>query len=304
MKISFTRDKMPLPDPAMLPRQAGSYIIILITLACLPAADAAILYRNTFDTSDNLTDFTVYGEEFIGCDPPPLHAVSVDAGQLRIDTTQQRPNGPGTYPVLSGRAFLSLDTSRTFQQSYNPTLSQNSRLISWCFNVSNQDGALNNDFSFVLASTLANPYNTDAKYACGYALCGGGMVGNRMVLKRFDYGLGGGNAILVDITDGLGPLPEKGSFRITFDPAASMWSLYGKAGSEYTDPTQVNTLLGTAIDSTYTHEETPYAGLLSTSTGTTYFDNFTVVAVPEPASLFFILSTMLAAGFIRRRFPA
>jgi hypothetical protein len=264
-------------------------------------AKAATVYQNTFDAPSNLDDFTIYGEEFISYDPPPLHSVSIDAGQLRIDTDYLRPNGPGTNPTLVGRAILSLDTSTSFNSGYNTTLGQNNGLISWSFNISNQDGTFNNYFSCILASTKADSYDSEGGYSHGYAFSGGGYVGNRMLLKRFDYGMGGGSLTLIDITAGLGPLPVKGSFKITFDPATSEWSLFGETGAEYTDPTQVDRWLGSAIDDTYTTVETKYFGLLGKTTGSTYFDNVTVDVVPEPSSIIFMVSAFFGAGFIRRR---
>ena len=273
----------------------------MIGVAGLNPAEAATVYQNTFDDPVSLNDFTVYGEEFDNYNPPPLHSVLIDAGQLRIDTDSLRPNGPTSFPVLSGLAFLSVDTSTTFTPDYNSTLSHNGGLISWSFNLSNQDGDFNNSFSCVLASTRADPFNSDHGFAQGYTFNGGGMVGNRMGIRRFDYGIDGGGEMLIDITDGVGPLPDKGSIRITFNPATSEWSLYGETGSEYTDPSQVDNLLGTAIDDTYTTVETKYFGLLGRNPGTTYFDNVTVDVVPEPASIIFVASTFFGAGFLRRR---
>lgn len=273
----------------------------IVGVASLRLSEAATVYQNTFDDSSSLNDFTVYGEKFDSYAPPPLHSVSINAGQLRIDTDYLRPNGPTSTPVLFGRAFLSVDTSTTFTPGYNAALSRNNGLISWSFNLSNQDGTYNNFFSCVLASTKTDPYNNDQGFAQGYAFSGGGMVGNRMAIRRFDYGMGGGGEMLIDIGEGLGTLPNKGSFKITFDPATAEWSLYGEAGPEYADPTQVDSLLGTAIDNTYTDVETKYFGLLGKTTGTTYFDNVTVDVVPEPASILFLVSTFLGAGFLRRR---
>jgi hypothetical protein len=277
-------------------------LIIFSARIFLLSADAAIVYRNSFDDPGSLDDFTVYGEDFSGYDPPPLHEVSIDDGQLRIDSTDHRPHGPDTYPLLSGRAFLSMDASAVCAPGYAAILSHNNGRISWSFNLSNRDGAYNNRFACVLASTLPDPYSDGGEYASGYAFCGGGMVGSRMYIKRFDYGLDGGGSILIDVTDGLGNLPEKGSFRVTFDPVTSTWSLFGETGSQYTDPTRVNSLLGSAVDSMYTDEETPYIGWLSSSTGTTWIDNVRIDAVPEPASRAFIACSLLTALFARRRF--
>jgi hypothetical protein len=274
------------------------FMVFLISLACINRSEAATVYQNTFDDPGSLGDFTVYGEEFVSYNPPPLHSVSIDAGQLRIDTDYLRPNGPNSNPTLYGRAFLSVDTSSAFNPVYSTTLSQNDGIISWSFNVSNQDGGYNNFFSCVLASTMADPLDINAD---GYSFNGGGMSGDRMVIKRFDAGLGGGGEMLIDIAEGLGPLPDKGSFRITFNPVNSEWSLYGETGPRYTDPTQVDNLLGTAIDDTYTGVETKYFGLSGKTTGTDYFDNVKVDVVPEPSSIIFVTSTFFGAGFLRRR---
>ena len=300
-KRQVTRSNLFRTTRFKTPVYHGFYMAILIGLTSWNPAEAATVYQNTFDDPGSLTDFTVYGEEFVSYNPPPLHSASIDAGQLRIDTDFLKPNGPGTNPTLSGRAFLSVDTSATFTPGYNATLSRNNGLISWSFNLSNRDGTYNNSFSCVLASTKADPFNSDQGFAQGYAFNGGGMVGNRMAIRRFDYGMGGGGEMLVDITDGLGPLPDKGSIRITFNPTSSEWSLYGETGTAYTDPSQVDNLLGTAIDDTYTDIETKYFGLLGKNTGTNYFDNVTVDVVPEPASIILMISAFLGAGFIRRK---
>lgn len=277
--------------------------LILAWTAASPLM-ASSVYQNSFDNPGSLDDFTIYGEEFVSYTPPALHAVSIDDGQLRIDTDYLRPNGPTAYPVLLGMAQLSVNTSTTFGSGYNAILSQNNGLVSWSFNLSNQDGTYNNSFSCILASTKANSYSSEGGFAQGYALNGGGMVGNRLALRRFDYGMGGGGEMLIDITEGLGPLPDKGSFRITFDPSTSEWSLYGETGPHYTDPTQVDSLLGSAVDNTYTHTETGYFGLVGRTTGTNYFDNVSVDVVPEPASILIITATCTGAVFIRRRFMA
>ncbi len=58
----------------------------------------------------------------------------------------------------------------------------------------------NNAFCFVLLSTEEDAFNLNAK---GYYFKGGGMVGNRMGLWRFDFGLGGGQDVLIDVVNGL-----------------------------------------------------------------------------------------------------
>jgi hypothetical protein len=272
------------------------FLASVIGLTSLVSVDAATVYQNTFDDSDSLDAFTVYDGELATSHPAHSPLVSVDEGQLRIHSDARHP---------AGTTCLMGNTTTLFSPSYDPILSLNSGLIDWSFNVSNQDDAhYNSGFSFVLASTTENPFDSDEGFAQGYALTGGGMVGNRMALRRFDYGMGGSGETVVDITEGLAPLPEKGSFKITFNPATSEWSLYAQTGAEYTDPTQVGSLLGSSVDDTYTGIETKYFGLVGSHAGSSYFDNVTVDVVPEPASAIFMLSAFLGAAFIRRRMPA
>lgn len=271
----------------------GPFQALLIGLTSLVTAHAATLYRNTFDAPGSLDTFTVYDGESFNSNPSLSPMVSIEAGQLKIHPDPRHP---------AGMTCLSGNSATLFSPAYDPVLSLNSGLISWSFNISNQDSAPHNSaFSCILASTTANPFDSDQGFAQGYALTGGGMVGNRMTLRRFDYGMGGSGETLVEITDGLAPLPEKGSFRITFNPVTSNWSLYAETGADYTDATQAGSLLGNAVDDTYTHIETRYFGLVGSNAGTTYFDNVTVDVVPEPASAIFMLSAFLGTAFIHRR---
>jgi len=254
-----------------------SCIILLAIIG--PKLQAEIqVYSNTFDDITALNGFTIIGEEFVDYDPPSLHDVTVEAGQLTITTTYNLPNGPGNNPRLTGRAAVMMDTS-SFGNGYDTEISKSSDIISWSFNLSNQDGDYNNGFEFVIISTKQDPYDISAH---GYSFQGGGMVGNRMMLRRFDCGLGGGSEIMIDITDGLGPLPEKGSFKITYNPFNSEWALFGDIGVNYTNPEGVDSLLGKAIENTYTTVSAPYTGCNSRNTGVGYFDNLSVFLGQKP----------------------
>jgi hypothetical protein len=247
------------------------------------------VYQNTFDNTASLDDFTIYGETFVGYNPPPLHDVSVESGQLHIQTSYTEPNGPGTNPTLSGQATLMQDSS-SFGGGYNTVISQSAGLVSWAFNVANQDGVFNNGFAFVLLSTSENPYDIGTH---GYCFRGGSMVGNRMGLWRLDFGLGGGQTPIIDIENGLGPLPDIGSFKITYDPFTDEWKLFGEIRNEYVDPESVNSLLGAGRDGTYTDLQTPFMGVGGSNTGLDIFDNVTVSVVPEPA-----VSSLLLLGLV------
>ena len=159
-------------------------------------------------------------------------------------------------------------------------LSNEPGTISWSFNIANQDGDFNSAFNIWLGSSTQNPNSTGA---VGYVLRGGGMVGNRMTLSKFgdyaDY-----NDPIIDLTDGLGTMPEMGSYKITFDPATARWSLFGGEGPQFVNPASVTTLLGTGVDATYSHQALPYFGFGGNTTGLDVFDNFGVSVVPEPST--------------------
>ena len=250
----------------------NSALITILWVLSVQSVGALQVYHNTFDNTASLDDFTIYGETYVNYNPPPLHDVSVESGQLQIQTSYLRPNGPGTNPTLLGRATLIHDSS-SFGGGYHTVISQSAGLVSWAFNVANQDGVFNNGFAFILLSTSEDPYDIGAH---GYYFRGGGMTGNRMGLWRFDFGLGGGQTPIIDIANGLGPLPDKGSFKITYDPFADEWNLFGEIGNEFVDPGPVNDLLGAEIDGTYTDLQTPFMGLGGGTTGLDIFDNVTV----------------------------
>jgi hypothetical protein len=254
-------------------------VILSALLAFCSTSLATQVYQNTFDNEDSLEGFTSHRQI------NPLETVSIESGQLRIETD------------YLGTVGLSLNTS-SFEEPYNTTLSQNSGIVSWSFNISNENYQYNNSFSFVLANTAENPFDISGH---GYCFKGGGMVGDRMGLWRFDYGTGGGQQVLIDISDGLGVLPEKGSFRITYNPVDDMWSLFGDVGAVYVDPEQVTNFLGSAVEGTYTSVDTSYMSLMSGTTGNTYFDNVTVSVIPEPCTLSLLaLGASFLAGRKRR----
>lgn len=231
-------------------------------------AQGALVYRNDFESgSASLEGWQRFG-------PGP---VAVEAGELTLR--------PARFDVVGA----SLDLSR-WGVGYASVLKQNPGPVSWSFNLSNQDGAVNNGFAFVLAGNQQDPTGLAA---VGYALSGGGNVGNRMLLWRFDFGIGGGGSVIVDIPDaiGLGTLPEKGTFRVSYDPAEDRWSVYGSMGVTYDDPAGKLRLLGQGLESGYTGRSLPYLSLAGTASGVDRFDNVQVNVVPEPG-----VTLLLVAG--------
>jgi hypothetical protein len=238
------------------------------------------VYFNDFSSPESLQDFTIAGDNYAGYSP--LYNVSVQNGQVQITTTAS----PSGYYVGYARLMKSY---ADLGSGITSVFSQNTGVISWAFNVANQDGRYNNAFDFILGSTHQDPDISIAPK--GYHFWGGGGVGNRMVLSRFDASTGGHTLDIIDIADGLGTMPQMGSFRITFNPVTSEWKLFGMMGSSFEDPMLVSTLLGSGAESTYANMPLPFFGFGGRMTGVDIYDNVSIV-IPEPSAV----SLVLAAG--------
>lgn len=258
-------------------------VMLGVLLVLCSISSASQVYSNTFDTDNSLNDFCIFGNPLPSWD-------TVELSQLKLHPSISGPAAPGS---------LMLDAS-SFGDNFKTVLSQNNGTVSWSFNLSYQDQEVggytyNNRFAFVLASTKGNPWDIAAH---GYCFTGGDRLGGQMGLWRFDYGLGGGQRPLIDIQDGLDVLPEKGSFKITYDPETNIWKLFGEIGTDYVNAENVTSLLGTVVNGTYTSTITPYFGFTGNNPGIDYFDNVTVCVVPEP----FTLALFGFGGlFLRRR---
>jgi hypothetical protein len=260
------------------------HLLVSCALATVPAVTAAIdIYQNNFDAGVGPT------AAILG----PANTITVSTGQLVMTTA-----GGGDHAGIT----LGPEQFAGPNSSYYPgVLKLSVGIVNWAFNVSNEDGANNHGFQIALVCNNPDPYQLSS---VGYALRGGGLAGNRMILTRFNAGMGGSNNVVVDIaaTNGLGTLPDKGSFRIAYDPSTDLWNVYGQTGNSYADPTSVASLLGSGTDSTYANGFLPYFSLTTLGSGVGYFDNVSIAVVPEPsASVLIVVGSILCAGFVKRR---
>ncbi len=247
---------------------------LLIAMGGILNSRASTVYVNTFDSRASLNGLTIVGQ-----------SIALDTGQLRID------------PVGAQNTYVVANTT-SFAAPYSPILKNNPGTVTWAFNVSNQDAAsyLNTGFFFCVGSDSMDP---TVYTSFSYLLCGGAFVGNRMEFN------GGGPAfpseLLFEIpsAEGLGPLPSKGSFRITYEPSTDLWSVFGDVGSDYVDPTTVTHLLGSVVDSTYTGVPLSYMAFGGQNSGSDFFDNISVSVVPEPSTISLVVLAA-ATGFVSR----
>src|SRR5262245_48294453 len=223
-------------------------LIPVLGLACLIGwrACAAEVYFNGFANPITSLNGFVFGNT--GSSQSQF-GIGITNGQLQIAPGSPEPSG----------AFAAINSS-AFSSPYTSVLHNNPGLVTWAFNVWNQDGAFNNSFSFAIASSAP-----DARIftSSSYVFEGGGMVGDQMALfRQIGSGSGGPSFTpIISVANGLAPFPQVGSFRITLDPTTGRWNLYGVMGTVPVDPKSVTTLLGTAVDNTLTGISLPYLSL-------------------------------------------
>jgi hypothetical protein len=255
---------------------------LVVLLGGILRATGTTVYFNDFDSGAASLD----GLSIV--DESGSSSVGVVSGQLRIDPT----GAPSTYVMANTTSFAA---------PYSSTLKNNPGTVTWAFNVSNQDGALylNNGFFFCLASSSIDPL---VYTSSSYLLFGGVFVGNRMEFNRIGIGFPSNLLFEIPSSDGLGTLPSKGSYRITYEPSTDLWSAFGEVGSDYVDPTTVTRLLGSVVDSSFTSVPLPYMAWGGQNSGTDFFDNVSVTVVPEPTTIaLVILGIATGAALLPRR---
>ena len=224
-----------------------------------PSSNKTVIYENDF-SANSLDDFIVGATG--------VATVNIYQGKLHIS--------PGEMYLNIG--FVAIDLA-AISSEYNPILDANPTKITWAFNISNIDGntcgACNNTFSFKLFSH-PDPVNGSAY---GYSFSGGGFVGNRMTLNQTalaNSSFGPVNNIMIDITDGLGPLPSIGAFKITYDPNTGVWELYYEESTTTLDPMSITNMIGSSINNNFANQPLPYLIFSGMNTRQTFFDNLTI----------------------------
>ena len=196
--------------------------------------------------------------------------------------------------LTAGQSYTTIPLSG-FTSPFNPTLGSNSTTttIEWSFNLRTNRVAIFAGFgassyggAVVLASTTTNLQNAGN----GYALVYGTTASRTWKLVRYTGGLSGTQT---DIVSG-GNFSANTSYvsaRIVYAPATNTWTYYFRDDgiTSWGDPTTVNTLVGSAVDSTYTSSLMSVFGVFfnySTATNQNLqFDNLRVQQVNNPPLL-------------------
>ena len=286
--------------------KTSTYLLLIFFFTCVSFYTHAqtTVFTDDFSTNTNAT-YTTTGA--IGASGWSVTRSGADWGARRNTSPQQLEltNDVGATGNLNGWVFTSTTTS-SFSSPYNTTLSSNTGLITWTFNMrTNRTTALSGfgstntyGMAFILAST-SNASNTTGS---GYAVVMGGGTNNSVSLISFNNGLRGTRTTIVAFGGAPSALTNYMSVKVTYDPVSNSWQLFNRddGSTGFADPL-IGTLtsLGTGTNSTYTGVVMSYLGAYwqgsTFATQTAFFDNVTVsVTNPNIA----ISSSSPSAGYV------
>jgi hypothetical protein len=155
----------------------------------------------------------------------------------------------------AGQSYTTVPLSG-FNSPFNPTLSLNTVNVEWSFNLRTNRNTIFPGFSagtYGAAVVLAGTSGTLLNTGNGYALVYGGTGTRNWRLVRYTSGLFGTRTDIIS-----GGVFAAGtnyvSARIVYTPSTNTWTYYFRddGAVAWGDPTTVTTLIGSAVDSTYT----------------------------------------------------
>ncbi|MDQ4123030.1 MAG: FG-GAP-like repeat-containing protein, partial [Acidobacteriota bacterium] len=189
---------------------------------------------------------------------------------------------------------LASTPSSSFSSPYNTTLSSNTGLVTWTFNMRqprSDPAGFSAAASYGVAFILAGTSNTNNNTGNGYAVVLG-QSGATDPIRLAKYSGGIQSTLTNIITSNTTGLADFGteylSIKVTYNPASNTWELFlrNDGTTAFADPAAGTlTSQGTAVDNTNTGTSLPLMGAYwQGSTGTTqtaFFDN-TTVTVGQP----------------------
>ena len=283
--------------------QLRQYAILLALSMLLPAAGLAqvtTVFSDDFNTSQG-SGFTTSGQ--IGTSAWSVTRITSanDFGARIHNNELTLTNDASTAPNGNGWVFVSTPTA-AFSTPYNPTLSSNTGVVTWTFNMRqsrpNPAGFRpippNNDYgvAFIIGCTSTDVHTSGD----GYAIVLGNLGSPDPVrFVKFTGGissLGNSNTGLIVAGSPLDdPKNNYMSIRLTYTPSTNTWELFGRndGNSSFADPTSGTlTSLGTVVDNTYTSVPLNFMGAYwqgsTVPNQTSTFDNVSVTvasAVPD-----------------------
>ncbi len=288
------------------------FLKTLTILFLLIAGAGNVLGQTTVFSDDFSTDqsatWTTSGQ--IGSSAISVSRSGVDWGARRNTSPAQLEltnDASGTSNV-AGWVFAYASTAN-FSTPYNTTLSSNTGLVTWYFNMrqSRTDpagyGAGSYGAAYILATTSTSANNTGTGYAIVYGQSGST---DPIRLAKFSGGLSTGlTNIITSNTSGLTDFgTDYISCKVTYDPSNDQWELFlrNDGSTAFTDPTTGTlTKQGTATDDTYTSTSLAYMGGYwqgsTAGSQTAFFDNMTVQVIEDSPTPLITVNPSTLTGF-------
>ncbi|MFO7660105.1 MAG: endonuclease [Candidatus Cloacimonadaceae bacterium] len=276
-----------------------------LMLFSVSALTATTVFSDDFSDSQS-ANWTTSGQ--LGSSSFYLNRSGDDwGGRRNTNGILELTNDASATANAAGWVFANTSTAG-FTSPYNATLSSNSGLVTWSFNLRQirTDPAGFGSGNYGVALILATTNQTANNNGTGYAVVLGQSGSTDPIrLARFSGGLSTGlTDIITSNSIGLADFgAEYLSIMVTYDPTTNTWELFLRNDgiTEFTNP--LNGVLvsqGTAVDNTYTNAVLNYMGGYwqgSTSANqTAFFDNITV-QVEQAVTAFLEVTPNSLTGF-------
>lgn len=233
---------------------------------------------------------------FVGTSTVWSHSASgTDFGARINGGTATLSNDASAAVNANGWNMISTSTA-SFTAPYSTTLSSNPGMVTWTFNMrqqqANPSGFASGNYgaAFILAGTSGTTNSVGTGYA---VILGNAGKTDPLKLVSYSGGLQTTTQILASNTTGLTDFGNTYlSVKVTYTPSTNTWQLFVRNdGTAFLDPNSGSlTSQGTAVNSTYTSSILPIMGAFwnssTKSNQTAVFDNMKVtVVVPTITSI-------------------
>ena len=280
------------------------YLMSLMLSACAVApVFSQSFFRDTFNRADNTALGSPSGPSAGGYTESVTNPADARILSNQLDITN------GAAGAISGNSYASALSGNGFTN-----LAAQTRWVQWTFNMryNRATAPVGFDAGEYAIATVLTGTSTTLTGGNGYAVVYGRNNTNTIELVRFTGGLDADANLTSLIATGANPLGtvnDFGSFRVTFNPNTNVWQLFLRddGAGAFVDPISgVNTLVGSATDSTFTASGNAvgfYWNHGGTNNQTAQFDNMTFAAVPEPTTwaMIGLGGTALVTGVWRLR---
>ena len=271
---------------------AGSMTLLFAVSA--NSQSTATVFNADFTASAGTGYTTAAG--FVGTSTVWSHSTSgTDFGARINGGTATLSNDASAAANANGWNMISTSTA-SFTTPYSTTLSSNPGMVTWTFNMrqqqANPNGFTSGNYgaAFILAGTSGTTNSTGTGYA---VILGNAGKTDPLKLVSYSGGLQTTTQILASNTTGLTDFGNTYlSVKVTYTPSTNTWQLFVRNdGIAFLDPNSGSlTSQGTAVNSTYTSSVLPIMGAFWNSSiksnQTAVFDNVKVtVVVPTITSI-------------------